>query len=171
MDLLDSELTQKCIKNIGQFCMEHEYHMAVAESVTSGTLQLMLSSGEKAGLFFSGGITMYSCCQKNNILSIPLEECNACTGVSMEIAEKLALQICRKFKCELGLAVTGFATPLPEKGVYDLYAIGSFCLNGEIVFTEKLETENKDQLDVQKDYASSLIILCSERLNAISNSS
>lgn len=164
--LFSAEGVEESLESIRQHCLTHDHHIAVAESVTSGALQLLLSTGENAGMFFSGGITMYSCAQKANLLSIPVADCENCSGVSMEIADKLALRVCEKFKSELGLSVTGFGSPIPEKGVFELYAIASFSMNGQTVFTELLKATKSNQLDVQLEYASALLALCSKYLTS-----
>nr|MBI1230330.1 hypothetical protein [Cytophagales bacterium] len=162
--LIFDEGVEQSLETIRQYCLAYEHHIAVAESVTSGALQLLLSTAENAGMFFSGGITMYSCAQKANLLSIPTADCEKCSGVSMEIAEKLALRVCEKFESELGLSVTGFASPIPEKGVFELYAIASFSMNGQTVFTELLKASKTEQLDVQLEYAGALLALCRKYL-------
>ncbi|WP_057937804.1 CinA family protein [Algoriphagus resistens] len=159
MNLIEED-TQNALNIIRDYCLKHNYRISVAESVTAGMLQLMLSTCQNAGMFFSGGITAYSCFQKMKQLSIIDENCVALDGVSKKLAEKMALQICRRFNSDLSLSLTGYASKLPEKGIIDLYAYASFCLKGEIVFTEKFTTNTSNQLEAQHEYASSLIKLC-----------
>lgn len=164
MNLIDEEDTQHALNTIREYCLKHNYRISVAESVTAGMLQLMLSTCKNAGMFFGGGITAYSCFQKMKQLSITDENCTALDGVSTVIAEKMVCQIGKKFSSELSLSLTGFASAIPEKGITKLYAYGSFCHKGEIVFTEKFTAYKSNQLDRQKEYASSLIKLCASSL-------
>src|SRR5690554_67260 len=76
---------------IKQFCFDHALTVAVAESVSSGFLQLLFSSEAQAGLFFQGGITTYNCRQKSRHLGIPQEICEPCNGVATEISQRMAL--------------------------------------------------------------------------------
>ena len=117
MEIFKDEATQNALRKLCDYCLDHNYKIAVAESVTSGLLQLMLSCCPNAGLFFAGGITAYSCMQKFKQLGISDSGCLASNGVSEKISENMALHICKKFNSELGLSITGFASPIPEKGV------------------------------------------------------
>jgi len=160
----DDEVIKDSLMIIRDHCLDNNYKIAAAESVTSGMIQLMLSCCENAGLFFSGGITAYSCKQKQKQLGISEAVCSASNGVSSQIAESMARQICRKYSCELGLGITGFATPIPEKGITELFAYGSFCYNEQIIFTTKLTTNKATQLEVQRDFAFSLLQHCADCL-------
>lgn len=164
MEIFEDEATQSALEDIRQFCLNGKYTIAVAESVTSGMIQLGLSCCENAGLFYAGGITAYSCAQKLKQLDIPIDGCEKSEGVSERIAEDMARQICRKFNSDLGLGITGFASPIPEKGVRELYAFGSFCFKDQLIFTTRLVPLGGTPLEIQGEYASSLLQLCAERL-------
>lgn len=164
MGIFDDKATQSALALIREFCLAGNYSIAVAESVTSGMIQLGLSCCESAGLFYAGGITAYSCMQKLKQLDISVGACEESNGVSERIAEAMARQVCMKFNCELGLGITGFASPIPEKGVTELYAYASFCYNGAIVFTKRLVPAGSTPLEIQQEYASSVLWLCSESI-------
>ncbi|WP_439487994.1 CinA family protein [Algoriphagus sp.] len=164
MNLFGGDKTQDALNVIREYCLNHSFRISVAESVTAGLMQLMLSTCENAGMFFCGGITTYNCIQKRKQLYIQDNNCIALDGVSRQIAENMARQVSRKFSSELSLSITGFAAPIPEKGITELFAYGSFCLNGEIVLTEKLTTSQSNQLDAQQEYASSLVQLCADSI-------
>ncbi|MDR7127849.1 PncC family amidohydrolase [Algoriphagus sp. 4150] len=164
MNLICEEDTKEALDIIRKYCLNHNYRISVAESATAGLLQLMLSSCENAGMFFCGGITAYNCRQKMKQLSIIDKNCMELHGVSMQIAEEMAHQIGRKFNSDLSLSLTGFATPVPEKGINELFAYGSFWYRGEIVFTEKFTTTTVNQFEGQYYYASSLIRICANSL-------
>jgi nicotinamide-nucleotide amidase len=169
MKIFEDDASEKAMETIRQFCLERKYKIAAAESVTSGLIQLMLSCCTNAGLFFVGGTTAYSCTQKEEQFGISYEQCEISNGVSPELSEQLALQICKKFKSDLGLGITGFASPIPEKGIFELHAYGSFCFRDSIIFTKKIipHDMNKSPLDLQREYASNLIKLCSENLGQL----
>src|SRR5690606_8413441 len=149
---------------IKNYCFTHQVSVAVAESVSSGFLQSLFSSKEKAGLFFEGGITVYNCKQKQHHLGIPQETCLPCNGVATEIARQMALNVCQLFRCRLGLSLTGYASPLPEKNIFDLLAFGSIALDGEIIYCEKISAHKQDPDELRADYAKTLISECAKVL-------
>ena len=149
---------------IKQFCFDHDISVAVAESVSSGCLQLLFSSEAQAGLFFEGGITTYSCRQKARHLGIPQEICDPCNGVAMEISQRMALAVCDVFNAKLGLSLTGYASPIPEQQIYDLFAFGTVALDGKVIFSDKLVSTKQEPEEIQKNYAKLLILECAKAL-------
>lgn len=149
---------------IKNYCFEHKLSIAVAESVSSGVLQSLFSSEEKAGLFFEGGITVYNCKQKHHHLGISQETCRPCNGVSAGIARQMALNVCELFKCRLGLSLTGYASPLPEEDIFDLFAFGSIALDGEIIYCDEIRADKQDPDELRADYAKILISECAKSL-------
>ena len=162
--------TQKGVKEdldvIKKFCKQHQQTLAVAESASSGALQLLFSSEEEAGLFFEGGLTLYNCEQKRRQLRIPTALCNPCNGVSKEISEKLALNICELYQSNFGLGLTGYASPFPEAGVYDLHAFGAAAHNGKVLFCEKLKSQKESPEEIREDYACILLKLFTNYLKS-----
>jgi nicotinamide-nucleotide amidase len=142
---------------IKEFCKEAEETISVAESASSGALQLLFSSEEEAGLFFEGGITIYNCGQKERQLNIPKSICEPCYGVSTEVSEKLAKNVCELFGSDWGLSLTGFASPFPEAGIFDLYAYGAAARQGKLLFCEKLVSNRESPEEIREDYACMLI--------------
>ncbi|HLT06420.1 MAG TPA: CinA family protein [Cyclobacteriaceae bacterium] len=152
------------LDTIKHFCFDHNLSVAVAESVSSGFLQVLFSSEKEAGLFFEGGITAYSCKQKARHLEIPFEICDPCNGVALEIAQRLALNVCDLFDAKIGLSLTGYASPIPEENIYELYAFGAVALNGRIVFAEKLVSDIEDPDELRQEYAKMLVTDCAKTL-------
>lgn len=99
--------------------------VSVAESVTSGYLQFSFSQMKDASEFFKGGITAYTLEEKVNLLNVNKEEAEKCDCVSQEIAEKMALQVTKSFNTDWGIAITGYATPVPESE-FKIFAYFSF---------------------------------------------
>lgn len=153
------------LDTIKQFCFDHNVSLAVAESASSGFLQVLFSSEKEAGLFFEGGITTYSCKQKTRHLDIPFDICDPCNGVAMEIAQRMALKVCDVFDAKIGLSVTGYASPIPEQNIYELYAFGAVALNGKVVFVEKLISDKQDPDEIREDYAKRLVVACAKVLH------
>jgi PncC family amidohydrolase len=160
----DNEVSQ-ALDVIKEFCFAHQLGVAVAESVSAGYLQSFFSSEAKAGLFFEGGMTTYNCQQKQRFLDIPFEICDPCNGVDEEISRRMALKICDLFECSIGLSLTGYASPIPEQGIFDLYAFGAIALHGKVVYCQKIISD-KDAADgIRKDYAKILITACAKILD------
>ena len=153
------------LDQIKLFCFQHKIKVAVAESVSSGLLQSLFSSEKEAGLFFEGGITTYNCQQKYRHLEIPEEICDPCNGVAAEISQRMALKICNLFDCKLGLSLTGYASPIPEQNIFDLFAFGSIALNGKLIYCEKIRSNKQEPDEIREDYANILIVECSKALN------
>ena len=159
----------KELEIIRLFCLRKEYKLAVAESVTSGLLQVLFSTMKEAGLFYHGGITTYCCEMKHKHLHIPLASCEPTTGVDKLITEKMARNICGLFNAHVGLAITGFASPIPEQEIYEKVAYASIYVNGKLLASEKILSKEKEQLAVQMDFAEQLIKLFVQCIGRFSN--
>ena len=165
-NLLSNQAVNTALDIIKHFCFDHNISVAVAESASSGFLQVLFSSEKEAGLFFEGGITTYSCKQKARHLDIPFDICDPCNGVALEIAERMALKVCDVFDAKIGLSLTGYASPIPEQNLYKLFAFGAVALNGRVVLTEKLISDKDDPDEIREDYAKMLVVACAKALKA-----
>lgn len=161
----DAEVSQ-ALDRIKQFCFENELGVAVAESVSSGFLQSVFSSEAEAGLFFEGGMTTYNCQQKQRFLDIPFEICDPCNGVDEEISKRMALKICDLFNCSIGLSLTGYASPIPEQGIFELYAYGAIALHGKVIYCDRIISEKENPDEIRKDFANILITACGKILDS-----
>src|SRR5690606_37649907 len=166
VNIISDQAVNTALDIIKQFCFDHQISVAVAESASSGFLQVLFSSEKQAGLFFEGGITTYSCKQKARHLDIPFDICDPCNGIALEIAQRMALKVCDVFDAKIGLSLTGYASPIPEQNIYDLFAFGSVALNGHVVLTQKLISDKDDPDQIREDYAKMLVVACAKVLNA-----
>lgn len=164
MNIEETTGLKEALDIIKRFCLSKKIKLAVAESVSSGQLQSLFSQESEAGLFYEGGLTCYNCVQKNLQLQVNIDLCNPCNGVSREISKIMAKNVAKMFDVELSMSLTGYASPLPEQNIYDLYAYGSIHLFQEIIYCEKIKSERKEPEEIREDYASKLIIKCSELL-------
>lgn len=164
VNLVSDKAVDTALDTIKQFCFAHGLTLAVAESVSSGFLQVLFSSEKETGLFFDGGITAYSCQQKARHLEIPFEICDPCNGVALEIAQRMALKVCDLFDAKIGLSLTGYASPIPEQNIYELFAFGSVALNGKVVFSDKIVSAKQDPDEIREDYAKMLVVECAKVL-------
>ncbi|ULT46491.1 CinA family protein [Niabella defluvii] len=64
-------------------------------------------------------------------------------GVSSELSTQLARSACALFRSQIGIGITGFATPVPEEGIHEVMAYVSVIRNGELLINEKLLPHSK----------------------------
>src|SRR5688572_23353288 len=106
--------------------LERKQTVAVAESVTAGHLQVAFSMAERASEFFQGGITTYNLGQKARHLHVDPIHALSCDSVSEIVAAQMANHVTRLFMSDWGIAITGYASQVPEENIYDLFACYSF---------------------------------------------
>lgn len=147
---------QPHLDQIKAACLNNRETIAVAESVTSGCIQLLLSTCEGALDFFQGGMTAYNCSQKAIHLNVEPIFAEGCNGVDASIAVTMAQNVCKAFRSQIGVAITGYATPITSEGITDLYAYIAIVRNGEVIAEEKLKT-SKEGIAAQWDYADKTI--------------
>ena len=137
---------------IGNSLIKRQETVAVAESVTSGLIMAELSLLKNATEFFQGGLTAYNLGQKTKQLSIDpiLAEKENC--VSEMISEEMAINIAKLFCCPWGIAITGYAVPVPALDIKKCFAYYSIAYEGGIMFSGKIETSMKGQRRVQEYY-------------------
>ena len=96
--------------------------LAVAESMTGGRVQALVTGISGASEFFLGGLTAYSLEQKVNLLGVDRAHAAAVNCVSARVAEEMAAGACRLFKADLAVATTGYAEPARAWGVIEPFA-------------------------------------------------
>jgi nicotinamide-nucleotide amidase len=144
---------KQTLDHVRDLLVERKETLAVAESVTAGLLQAAFSNATDAAFFFQGGITAYNLGQKCRHLSVEPVHALDCDCVSETVSAQMATAVCRLFTSNYGIAVTGYATPIPEKNVNELYA--HFCIahNGHIVAAKRITPGNKTAFDAQLQFA------------------
>lgn len=91
--------------------------LAVAESMTGGRLQALITRESGASTFFLGGITAYSLEQKIRWLGVERAAAESVDCVSSEVAWQMAHGACERFGADLAVATTGYAEPASARGV------------------------------------------------------
>ena len=154
---LDKSLfDQKLIGPVKDWMLAHSETIAAAESVTSGLLQLALSSGEKAMDFYQGGITTYNLGQKSRHLLVEPIHALSCNCVSEQVSSEMALNVCRLFTSDWGIGITGFASPVPESG-NKLFAYYAISRREEIILSKKIAPAKDDPFVIQVLYVTDLL--------------
>lgn len=150
------------IDTIRNCLLEKEETLAVAESVTSGMLQLALSTAENATGFYQGGITAYNLGQKYRHLQVEPIHAEANNCVSAHVAEQMAIAVCNLFCSDWGVAVTGYATPVPESG-NEVFAYYAIALRGALVTVDRIDANIDQPFQVQRFFTKKLL----EKIEAI----
>jgi nicotinamide-nucleotide amidase len=141
----------RSIEAIATALLAKQETIAVAESVTSGFLQAVLSSADNAIAFFQGGMTAYNLGQKTRHLNIDPIHAAACNCVSQKMAIDMALSVRNAYSSHWAIAVTGYATPVPESDG-KLFAYYAIVYNGEVLEAAKIDCERKEPVKVQLYY-------------------
>ena len=103
----------KIIEDIKNLLIRRGQTIAVAESLTSGHLQVALASAQNASKFFQGGITAYNLGQKARHLKIEPIHAENCNCVSEKVASQMALNVVDLFSTDWSIGITGYAAPVP----------------------------------------------------------
>lgn len=147
---------------ISELLVKRKETLAVAESVTSGYVQAILSSATDATLFYQGGITAYNLGQKARHLLIDPIEGEQTNCVSEKIAIQMSVGVQQLFRSTYGLAVTGYATPVPERGVHELFAYFAVAYQGTVIAFRMINTDKTSLPAAQIDYAEQVLRLFEE---------
>lgn len=142
--------------NIKDQLIRKNQTIAVAESVTAGLVQLALASATDAARFFQGGITAYNLGQKYKHLAIEPIFAAQCNCVDRKVAIEMAYGVTDLFRSDWGIAITGYATPVPESG-QRLYAWYTIAFRKNVLLDGMLEAANAPAIDVQKYYTDYLL--------------
>ena len=148
MDIIYPALT---IDRIRTFLTSRQERLAIAESVTSGLLQAAFSTAQDASLFFEGGITAYNIEQKTRHLHIDKKFAESCNCVSARTADEMALGVCDLFKCEWGVSITGYASPVKESD-FQLFAYFSIAHKKKIMRSKRIDLRNQETTEAQLEY-------------------
>jgi nicotinamide-nucleotide amidase len=145
------------IEVIRDHLLERHETVAAAESVTAGHLQAALSLAENARQLFQGGVTVYNVGQKCRQLRVEPVHALECNGVSPLVAEQLASHVADLFCSHFGIGITGYAAPVPEKGIGQPFAF--FCIygKGRALGAGRMEGPDKEAMQVQVYYANRVL--------------
>ncbi|RYE00166.1 MAG: damage-inducible protein CinA [Sphingobacteriales bacterium] len=158
-------MESKDLAQISEILLKHQKTVAVAESVTSGYLQFLLSNAPEAGTIFQGGITTYNCGQKAKHLEVePIYATNR-SGVGPDISMQMAKSVTRLFNAYVGVGITGFADHSdPEQGVV---AYLSITYGEQEELAVQLSSTAADFTSRQIDFAEQAIKLLAETLGTV----
>lgn len=148
---------KEILDRIKDLLIENKRTVAVAESVTSGHLQAAFSNATDAACFFQGGITAYNLGQKCRQLNVEPIQALECNCVSENISEQMAREVSRMFLSDYGIAVTGYATPIPEKGIEELFAYICIVNGDRTLLTKRITPVNTRAFDAQVCFTNTIL--------------
>jgi PncC family amidohydrolase len=151
---------QEHLDYICDHCLAQGLTIAVAESVTAGYLQIHFSRATGATQFFQGGITAYNTGQKTKHLQVEPIHAQAANAVSPQVATEMALGVCTLFNCNVGIAVTGYAAPVPELQITELFAFYAIVCKGKVIASRKITPSEHEPEKVMEEYARGIIYDC-----------
>jgi len=157
------EFDKKVLTRIGKRLLAKKQTISVAESVTSGLLQFAFSSMENAVNFYQGGITTYNIGQKFKHLMVEPLHALSVNCVSAKVAVQMARNVCDQFTSDWGIAVTGYATPVPESG-NKLFAYYCIVYKNKVKSKGKIVSGKHEPAVVQMTYASVILQQLSKRI-------
>ncbi|MBC7850773.1 MAG: nicotinamide-nucleotide amidohydrolase family protein [Chitinophagaceae bacterium] len=144
------------INKLRTLLIDRNESVAVAESVTAGLIQAALSQADDAIQFFQGGITTYNLGQKARHLFVEPTEAAKNNCVSLKVATAMAVNVCPMFTSDWGIAITGYASTVPESG-NKLFAYYAVAYKGKIVIANKAVPPKGKQFAVQVHLANEVI--------------
>ncbi len=141
------------LDKISYYLRERHESVSVAESVTSGILQLAFSQMKSAQEFYRGGLTAYNIEQKVKHLGVDYSRAKAVNCVSRDVTEQMALGIAALFDSDWSLATTGYATPVEESN-NEIFAYYCIAHRGIIIRSDRIELHPMTKaLDAQYYFA------------------
>lgn len=132
--------------------LDREERVAVAESVTAGDIQSAFSYCENALQIFEGGLTVYNVQQKVNQLHVDAAYAHACEGVSEKTAAEMAVAVSKLFHSDWGISITGYASPVPEMNILEVFAWTALSHRGTIILVQKIIPDPGSATVVRKFY-------------------
>ncbi|UHO40266.1 nicotinamide-nucleotide amidohydrolase family protein [Chryseobacterium capnotolerans] len=153
------EFQKTLLEYISHCLMAANETISIAESVTSGCLQLAFSQMPNASLTYKGGITAYTLQEKVRLLKVDKKEAEESDCVSENVAKEMALQVADLFESDWSISTTGYCTPIRNSS-YKIFSYFAFSYKGEIILTKKLELHPKTQALNAQLYYTEFILGC-----------
>jgi nicotinamide-nucleotide amidase len=137
--------------------LEREETVAVAESVTAGLIMTNLSLAENATDFFQGGVTVYNLGQKTRQLGVEPIHAEKMNSVSEQVTQQMAVGVSTRFCSDWGIAITGYAVPVPALKIKTCFAYYCISYKGKPIHTACIDAEKKGQAKVQHYFAENVL--------------
>jgi len=69
----------------------------------------------------------------------------------------MALAVTRSFSSDWAIAITGYASPIPEEHVNELFAFYAIVFNHEIILSDTIKANKESPEEVQLEYVDHVI--------------
>jgi len=102
---------ERAAARLGELLRSQHWRLATAESSTGGLIGHAVTMIPGASAYYVGGAICYTNAAKEVELGVPRELIESHGAVSAEVAGAMAEGARRRFRVEVGLAVTGIAGP------------------------------------------------------------
>jgi nicotinamide-nucleotide amidase len=162
--LQDFKELDPALAQLKQIMKKQKLTLAVAESVTAGFIQFIMSNLPDATDIYQGGITAYNCAQKAKHLGVEPIYAEKNIGVHPCISHRMAKSVSAMFNAQIGIGITGFAEPVDEENK-DIEAYLSVVLEGRELLMEHLVSEKDTFSERQVDFACQAIHLLVDTLS------
>lgn len=140
-----NETIKILVEKIKILAIEKNLTVSVAESLTSGNIQSMLTSVSGSSKFFVGGITTYNIDQKVNLLDVRRHEAEKCDCVSPNIANQMAVGCLDMFSTDLSIGITGYSEPYEEKNIESPFCYYAIGYKGTVIENDKITSISNDR--------------------------
>lgn len=145
------------VNSIKDILIERDQTLSVAESVTAGHLQAMISAATDASKFFQGGITVYNIGQKCRHLNVEPVHAENNNCVTQKVASQMAVEVNKLFLSDYGIGITGYASTIPQQDVHELFAFYAIAQGDRLVKAEKICSNKKEGVEAQQDFSFQVI--------------
>ncbi|KAB1231608.1 CinA family protein [Chryseobacterium viscerum] len=141
--------------------------VSIAESVTSGLLQLAFSQMPNSSLFYKGGITTFTLPEKRRFLDSNCIEEQENDFETQRMADIMAVKVASSFGTDWGISSTGYAKSARNSG-FHVFSFCSFSYKGEIILSKRIDLDDKSKaLDAQLYYTEFILGCFKGALNQI----
>ncbi len=141
----------------GRKLLARHASLAVAESLTGGHLQALITAQSGCSAYFLGGITAYNIAQKIKHLGVDPTLAARDQGVSWEIAAQMALGTIRLFGADYAIATTGYAEPCPAQNIATPFAWYAIAHREKILLTARIDCPGLTRSAVQHRVAAAAL--------------
>ena len=69
----------------------------------------------------------------------------------------MAYEVTRLFSCDWGIAITGYAAPVPEYSIDELFAYYAISFQQKLLEVKKIKAEKNDPMKVQIFYVNNIL--------------
>ncbi|MBN1952748.1 MAG: CinA family nicotinamide mononucleotide deamidase-related protein [Bacteroidales bacterium] len=96
---------------VGSLLLKGNFHIAVAESCTGGSIAQMITSVPGSSAYLKGSVTAYANETKVNVLKVSKKIMDEFGAVSREVVEQMAVGVREVLKADFAIATSGIAGP------------------------------------------------------------